>query len=251
MSTSDSQQLFVGNLPHDCTEDHLTDLFGKFGKVKLIFFIPCQDHLWRVSKCWCFNLKVTDVRINQKQGRDNQVARGGKAPQFVPNFGFIVFESTDCVERALAAKPIMLYGNHRYFFQQREPTSSELYSFSALQPWYLRRLFLSITLTAVPGWMWRKRRWERQGMGTLTRIGGRTTEATGEVRITWGGPDIQGEEVRPVSNGLLRNLHAKLVKYFFPTFALSGGGGGGGERGRGDRGGRGGGRYFTDDVKWF
>ena len=33
----------------------------------------------------------------------------------MPNFGFIVFESTDCVERALAAKPIMLYGNHRYF----------------------------------------------------------------------------------------------------------------------------------------
>ena len=57
--------------------------------------------------------------------------------------------------------------------------------------------------------------------------------------------------MRPVSNGLLRNPHAKLVKYFFQTFALSGGGGGGGERGRGDRGGRGGGRYFTDDVKWF
>ena len=34
MSTSDSQQLFVGNLPHDCTEDHLTDLFGKYGKVR-------------------------------------------------------------------------------------------------------------------------------------------------------------------------------------------------------------------------
>ena len=34
MSTSDSQQLFVGNLPHDCTEEHLTDLFGKYGKVK-------------------------------------------------------------------------------------------------------------------------------------------------------------------------------------------------------------------------
>ena len=55
------------------------------------------------------------MRINQKQGRDNTQARGGKTPAFVPNFGFIVFESTDCVERALAAKPIMLYGNHRYF----------------------------------------------------------------------------------------------------------------------------------------
>ena len=58
MSSSDSQQLFVGNLPHDCTEDHLTELFGKYGK-------------------------VTNVRINQVQGRDNAVARGGKAPAFV------------------------------------------------------------------------------------------------------------------------------------------------------------------------
>jgi len=95
MSSSDSQQLFVGNLPHDCTEDHLTELFGKYGK-------------------------VTDVRINQKQGRDNAVARGGKAPAFVPNFGFIVFESTDCVERALAAKPIMLYGNHRLNVEEKK-----------------------------------------------------------------------------------------------------------------------------------
>jgi len=95
MSTSDSQQLFVGNLPHDCTEEHLTDLFGKYGK-------------------------VTDVRINQKQGRDNAVARGGKTPAFVPNFGFIVFESTDCVERALAAKPIMLYGNHRLNVEEKK-----------------------------------------------------------------------------------------------------------------------------------
>ena len=90
MSPSDFHQLFVGNLPWDCTEDHLVELFGKYGR-------------------------VTDVRINQKQGRDNTQARGGKTPAFVPNFGFIVFESTDCVERALAAKPIMLYGNHRYF----------------------------------------------------------------------------------------------------------------------------------------
>ena len=29
------------------------------------------------------SFKVTDVRINQKQGRDNAVARGGKAPAFV------------------------------------------------------------------------------------------------------------------------------------------------------------------------
>jgi hypothetical protein len=30
---SDAQQLFVGNLPHDCSEDHLAEVFGKYGKV--------------------------------------------------------------------------------------------------------------------------------------------------------------------------------------------------------------------------
>ena len=29
----DSHQLFVGNLPHNCTERDLEELFGKFGKV--------------------------------------------------------------------------------------------------------------------------------------------------------------------------------------------------------------------------
>ena len=35
---------------------------------------------------WCKSnslLQVTDVRINQKQGREGQVTRGGKAPAFV------------------------------------------------------------------------------------------------------------------------------------------------------------------------
>ena len=29
----DSQQVFVGNLPHDCTEHHLIELFSTFGHV--------------------------------------------------------------------------------------------------------------------------------------------------------------------------------------------------------------------------
>ena len=33
LSTSDSQQLFVGNLPHNCGEEELVELFGKYGKV--------------------------------------------------------------------------------------------------------------------------------------------------------------------------------------------------------------------------
>ena len=31
----DSHQVFVGNLPHDCREDDLQELFSKFGKVSL------------------------------------------------------------------------------------------------------------------------------------------------------------------------------------------------------------------------
>ena len=33
----DSQQVFVGNLPHNCSEPDLEQLFGQFGKVKLSF----------------------------------------------------------------------------------------------------------------------------------------------------------------------------------------------------------------------
>lgn len=96
LSTSDSQQLFVGNLPHDCTEQHLEELFGKYGK-------------------------VIDVRINQKAGRADAAGRGGgKTQGFVPNFGFIVFESTEAVVRALNDKPIMLYGNHRLNVEEKK-----------------------------------------------------------------------------------------------------------------------------------
>lgn len=94
---SDSQQLFVGNLPHNCAEDELVELFTKYGK-------------------------VVDVRINQKAGRA-EAARGGrdgKAPGFVPNFGFIVFEQAEAVDRALKDKPIMLYGSHRLNVEEKK-----------------------------------------------------------------------------------------------------------------------------------
>jgi hypothetical protein len=32
----------------------------------------------------------------------------------VPNFGFVVFDSEEAVEKALASRPIMLEGNHRW-----------------------------------------------------------------------------------------------------------------------------------------
>ena len=57
--TSDDQQLFVGNIPEDCTEEHLEELFSKFGQ-------------------------VMDVRIYQMQGRQSlEQASGSKAQGFV------------------------------------------------------------------------------------------------------------------------------------------------------------------------
>ena len=109
----DSQQLFVGNLPHNCSEDELVELFSKFGK-------------------------VNDVRINQKQARQDS-SRGGRDgkqsfvsffistrnfyqrfPPQVPNFGFIVFADVESVEKALSAKPILLYGNHRLNVEEKK-----------------------------------------------------------------------------------------------------------------------------------
>jgi len=96
--SSDSQQLFVGNLPHNCAEEELVELFTKYGK-------------------------VVDVRINQKAGRADAAGRGGRdagKAGFVPNFGFIVFDQAESVDRALKDKPIMLYGSHRLNVEEKK-----------------------------------------------------------------------------------------------------------------------------------
>jgi hypothetical protein len=38
----------------------------------------------------------------------------------VPNFGFVVFDSEEAVEKALASRPIMLEGNHRWETQREK-----------------------------------------------------------------------------------------------------------------------------------
>ena len=41
----DSHQVFVGNLPHQCQESDLEELFSKFGKVnKICFARKCKQH---------------------------------------------------------------------------------------------------------------------------------------------------------------------------------------------------------------
>ncbi|XP_015923331.1 ras GTPase-activating protein-binding protein 2 [Parasteatoda tepidariorum] len=83
----DAQQLFVGNLTHSITEEDLKSHFTQFGK-------------------------VLDMRINTKQP---QKIGGGK----VPNFGFIVFEDADSVQKVLAARPIY-FNDHRLNVEEKK-----------------------------------------------------------------------------------------------------------------------------------
>jgi len=83
----DSHQVFVGNLPHDCREDDLQELFSKFGK-------------------------VVDVRINNK-GVTQSRNLPESSQKSVPNFGFVVFEDEKAANACLTHKPINLPNGHR------------------------------------------------------------------------------------------------------------------------------------------
>uniref|UniRef100_A0A9J8A008 G3BP stress granule assembly factor 2 n=1 Tax=Cyprinus carpio carpio TaxID=630221 RepID=A0A9J8A008_CYPCA len=80
----DSHQLFVGNLPHDIDEGELKDFFMTFGN-------------------------VVEMRINTK-------GVGGK----LPNFGFVVFDDSEPVQRILGSKPIMFRGEVRLNVEEKK-----------------------------------------------------------------------------------------------------------------------------------
>ncbi|XP_030336907.1 ras GTPase-activating protein-binding protein 2 isoform X2 [Strigops habroptila] len=80
----DSHQLFVGNLPHDIDESELKGFFMSFGN-------------------------VVELRINTK-------GVGGK----LPNFGFVVFDDSEPVQRILVAKPIMFRGEVRLNVEEKK-----------------------------------------------------------------------------------------------------------------------------------
>ena len=91
----DGQQLFVGNLPHNCTEDDLRELFGHYGK-------------------------VADIRISNKGAAQSKQQPAGAR---VPNFGFVSFEEARAVQRVLShleKKPIFLYDNHRLNVEEKK-----------------------------------------------------------------------------------------------------------------------------------
>ncbi|XP_053317588.1 ras GTPase-activating protein-binding protein 2 [Spea bombifrons] len=80
----DSHQLFVGNLPHDIDESELKEFFMSYGN-------------------------VMELRINTK-------GVGGK----LPNFGFVVFDDAEPVQRILQAKPIMFRGEVRLNVEEKK-----------------------------------------------------------------------------------------------------------------------------------
>ncbi|XP_066430182.1 ras GTPase-activating protein-binding protein 2 [Eleutherodactylus coqui] len=80
----DSHQLFVGNLPHDIDESELKEFFMSYGN-------------------------VMELRINTK-------GVGGK----LPNFGFVVFDDSEPVQRILLAKPIMFRGEVRLNVEEKK-----------------------------------------------------------------------------------------------------------------------------------
>jgi len=95
-TNTDMYQLFVGNLPHNCTDQDLIELFGKYGK-------------------------VSEVRINKKPTRT--AANSGQ--KVVPNYGFVVFEEMSSVENAMKNAPILLHGTHRLNIEEKKTKSRE------------------------------------------------------------------------------------------------------------------------------
>lgn len=86
---SDNQQVFVGNLPQHLTDQELIDFFARFGK-------------------------VLEFRINRKTGGQGGNNLGQK------NFGFMIFESPETVEKILAARPIHM-NKHRLNVEEKKP----------------------------------------------------------------------------------------------------------------------------------
>ncbi|CAL4141612.1 unnamed protein product [Meganyctiphanes norvegica] len=87
----DSQQIFVGNLPHATTEEELKTEFSRFGK-------------------------IVDVRINTAKGKTGPKGQGHQ----VPNFGFVTFEEENSVNKVLSSRPIHLNGDHRLNVEEKK-----------------------------------------------------------------------------------------------------------------------------------
>ncbi|XP_049643387.1 ras GTPase-activating protein-binding protein 1-like [Suncus etruscus] len=80
-----SHQLFLGNLPHEVQEQELLQVFQAFGK-------------------------VLELRV----------LSGGEAP----DFGFVVFDGCEPVQKALSRRPITIRGGVRFNVQEKRPRAA-------------------------------------------------------------------------------------------------------------------------------
>ena len=119
----DSQQVFVGNLPHNCTEADLESLFSTFGKVQYMllptynirdYIIPLiityHIDIYTIPNPFIEHIQVAEIRINSKGQTQSKTLPSG---QRVPNFGFVVFETDAAVQDCLKHTPIHLPDGHR------------------------------------------------------------------------------------------------------------------------------------------
>uniref|UniRef100_A0AAY4EP10 GTPase activating protein (SH3 domain) binding protein 1 n=1 Tax=Denticeps clupeoides TaxID=299321 RepID=A0AAY4EP10_9TELE len=81
----DAHQLFVGNVPHDVDKSELKEFFEQYGT-------------------------VLDLRINS----------GGK----LPNFGFVVFDDSEPVQKILSSRPIKIRGDIRLNVEEKKTRSA-------------------------------------------------------------------------------------------------------------------------------
>lgn len=81
----DAHQLFVGNVPHDVDKSELKEFFEQFGT-------------------------VLELRINS----------GGK----LPNFGFVVFDDSEPVQKILSNRPIKFRGDVRLNVEEKKTRSA-------------------------------------------------------------------------------------------------------------------------------
>ncbi|KAK3915915.1 Ras GTPase-activating protein-binding protein 2 [Frankliniella fusca] len=91
----DSNQLFLGNLPHHATEEELKKLFAQFGP-------------------------VADLRIHSK---NNNLKGNGQPGNKVPNYGFITFEDPSAVKLVLEKRPIMFDQHQKLNVEEKKPRS--------------------------------------------------------------------------------------------------------------------------------
>jgi len=81
----DSQQVFVGNVPHNVNDQELREYFEQYGP-------------------------VADIRINRKTSYN------------LPNFGFVSFETVEAVQNILSSMPLpKLHGKHRINVEEKKP----------------------------------------------------------------------------------------------------------------------------------